>query len=347
MGVYSGSVRFRASQDNQGSAGANQLCELGNTLTAAMLAIGMLPVLGSDFGGQAGTYVSGTAGPGETQVVPGTTSGIATFGYNVFKHPVLDLYVQVFLRDRGRATMSRIGQITYTLWRRVSGGTGAGSSLSLYPLANVSTVGDTTLTVVPASYTDLFASCGDDHFWVYNRPNHAIAANNGSGVSTTRAGLPAGVSFTGILVSAAADDPEKLLVVAPQQNQNIQTEVSGLEFGAVVEQQSVRVYGSLSPTAGWLTFKSGACCTLSHPGAESVAAGVRVSRGQLVLDGVKRNFDFGWLTAAAASDISLIELDFTGVAKNYRVAHGFGGGNHMYYSCPITDMAAMTLPWNA
>ena len=346
MGVYSGSVRFRASQGNQGSDGADQLCELGNTLTAAMLAIGMLPVLESDFGGQAGTYVSGTAGPGQTQVVPGTTSAVVTFGYNVFKHPVLDLYVQVFLRDRGLATSSRIGQITYTLWRRISGGTGVGSSLSLYPLVNVSTGGNMPLTVVPASYTDLFASCGDDHFWVYNRPNHAIANNNGSGGSISRAGLPAGVSFTGISVSAAADDPEKLLVVAPQQNHDINTEVSGRDFAGVVEQQSVRVYGSLSSTTGWLTFKCGACCTLSHPGAESVASGVRVSRGQLVLDGVKRNFDFGWLTAAAASDISLIELDFTGVAKNYRVAHGFGGGNHMYYSCPIMDMAVMALPWN-
>ena len=346
MGVYSGSVRFRASQNNQGPTGADQLCELGNNLTAAMLAIGMLPVLDSDFGGQAGTYVPGTAGPGETQVVPGTTNAIVTFGYNVFKHPVMDLYVQVFLRDRSYGTSSRIGQITYTLWRQVSGGTGAGSSLDLNPLWSFSTGGTADTYTIPTSYADLFASCGDDHFWVYNRPNHAIAPNNGSGGSYNRAGLPAGVSFTGIFVSAAADDPEKLIVVAPQQNSYNYSDVSGMDFAGVAEQQSVRVYGSLSPTAGWLTFRNGACCTLSHPGAASVTSGVRVSRGQLVMDGVKRSFDFGWLNAATAPDISLIELDFTGVAKSYRVAHGFGGGNHMYYSCPVTDMAAMVLPWN-
>lgn len=345
MGVYSGSVRFRASLGNQGPAGADQLCELGNNLTAAMLAIGMLPVLDSDFSGQAGTYVSGTPGPGQTQVVPGTTSGIITFGYNVFKHPVMDLYVQVFLRDRGSTTSSRIGQISYTFWRRVSGGAGAGPSLNLYPLWSFPTSNSTSLASIPTSYADLFASCGDDHFWIYNRPNHAISENNGSGGGNTRSALPAGVSFTGIFVSAAADDPEKLVVVAPQQN-GPASDVSGVDLAGESEQSSVRVYGSLSPTAEWLKFRCGACCTLSHPGAGSVASGVRVSRGQLVMDGVKRNFDFGWLNAAAASDTSLIELDFTGVAKNYRVVHGFGGGNHMYYSCPVTDMAAMVLPWN-
>ena len=341
MGVYTGAIRFRTSLANQDP---EQLCEFGNTFTEALLAAGMLPVSETDFAGQAGTYVTGVAGEGETRIIAaGSSNGVTTFGYNVFKHPKLNLYLQVFNCDKGYGTSHRMSLVSYVLWRGVQDGNGVTGSPRIYPLPQYPTSSSSwSLTVLPITYTDLFVSCGDDHICIYNKPNHQIPEPQ----YNYNASMSAGISFVGLGVFSDDENSDFLLAVFPQENQNTTT-VSGVNMSGYIDQASIRNISSDSITGGaWEVHRNGSCCGFIHPEAQAVSGGVRVARSQLVIGGKKCSFNFGWINAATVTDAALIELDLIGETRKYRAAPGFGAGNHAYPLMQLQEMVAAFIPWS-
>lgn len=341
MGVYTGTIRPRASQPNTVAG----IIELFNSLCAAFEAVGMEKVDDADHSGQAGVLVSGTPGVGETQVTAlGTTTGAGTSWFNVYKHPSHELYVQVQVTDfGGTTTSSRYGLVTYTIGTELAAGELTPSrSITVRPINEGMTTGSTSVTGLTANYTTLFASCDEDHFWIYSQPH--VVMN----VTSTSATYPDGISCTALGVFFGMSDHGRVLVTVPP------TVVLGnsapvgeqLTTSGLTGPTGAQRYYSVDGSGAWQARERGAAGYLIDPKAASDEVGLRVLQASLIINGEREHFNFGFVNSAAVADGAIVEIDLTGGGPaEYRAAHGIGPSNPAANASTSDGLCSPLFPW--
>jgi hypothetical protein len=334
MTVATNSIRIRGSATNSVAS----LCETFNTLDALILATGMLAVPDSDVSGQSGTFVAGTPGDGETQIAAlSATTGNALCGTKVYRHPSLGFCLRVNFYDSGYTTAQRFARVSYFVGTEVSGGDLAPSRLSdeIWPGTNITPVTQFTLTIIPATYTPIKASCGVDHFWIGEAGVVAIATTSGALL------LPYGSSWFGLGVFASLSDPSKLLVTAPCEKVYGSSGFvgnAGSAYGSPA--QRYWAYDDV-----WATRMPGSAGALVDPLVPSVNAGVRVAQAKLVLGGEVHAFNFGFVAASAVSDLQELTVDLIGEAQAYVAQRSMAPSNVNSAYLPAAAMCCPIVPW--
>lgn len=335
MGTFVGTISQRSSEANS----IARLVEFSNKITEAFLGCGMVKVPDADFPGQAGTFVVDPAGPGQTQITAlASTTGQTVIGYNLFKHPTLSIYVRVEYIDLGFATTtSRAAFIRLVVATGLSEGTLQNPSSTLYP-HNIFNISSVSLTTLPATYTQLLASCGPDHFWICGKPVLSLVNSNGY------ATYPYSISSLAFGVFSSDLDGTVVSVILPSPLTTSGSSIFGqsLSSGNYAAARYLVTNGS-----AWTTTQNAALGFLLDPTVQTFSGGVRIGRASRIVDGVRHRFNFGYINMASAADAALLEVDLVGEISNYRAMHGFGPASPSFQSASASDLSGVIMPWAA
>lgn len=334
MGTFVGTISQRANLANTPA----RMVEFANRITEAMLGCGMLKISDADFAGQAGTFTTDAPGPGQTQITAlGTTAGITVVGNNLFKHPTLNLYVQIHYLDVGFATTSRASYFRATIATGLVAGA-LDNTVAVSPWPNINTSSVTTSNL-PTTYTQFFASCAADHFWLGGKPIHNLAA------STSYATVPNGISPLCLGIFASDIDPSHLAIVAP-----VEDGVSGqTAYGPSLISSSDIAACRYWVTNGavWTAARNGSLGQVPDPAVPTSSEGVRIARASRIIDGKRHRFNLGYINSAAVADGALIDVDLIGETQSYRAVFGFGPASATYTTATAGDLSGTILPWAA
>lgn len=340
MAVASASLRLRASTANT----AANLVELFNGIHNLIIATGMVQCSSSDVTGQAGTFTEATPGSGETQIVLGTVSGYTTVGYKAYKHPTLPLYLRVTFYDFGAlTTTSRYGLVAYTVATALSGGAldVAKSTPLIRPLSVMGTGSSMTTTNLSATYQEVSASCGDDHFWIGNLPWSLWST------STAYFVHPSNGCELGIGIFKAEGVSEFLVLSTPSTQSGSGSQVLPASFNGSnsVENGSTRYWTYSAGT--WSVRYSGAAGSLQDNNNPSAATGVRVQRAKLIINGIERRFNFGFINAGSIANMGVLSMNLAGTTQQYKALHGLGPAAPLFQTALLADSSVPILPWAA
>lgn len=337
MGVSVANLRVRVSMPNTVAS----LVESFNTLTEALLSAGMLPVSLEEDPGQVGVFTTGPAGPGQTSVPAlAATNGATYVGYRVFKHPLEALWLKINYIDFGfGTTTNRAAHFLFQLGESLGTPGGAlGNSVGVpnnvaYPTSAFG------LSVITANLLPLAVSCGPGHLWV----SHVSPLVLGPGTS-----YPTYPTAPGVISLAWFKSGPAELLVGPAPVNYIGTTVYPISFTASSTKfnlAAVAYRGKPGPGMPWQTLASGAAGQLIDPGTPSSQQGVRLGRAGLHLDGVHRNFNFGFVNSGAVPENTLLTCDLGEGVQKYRTAHSFGPANPSFYLATASDLSCLILPW--
>jgi hypothetical protein len=328
MGVYASTIRVRDSLGNSASG----LAETFNKFTEALLGCGLLAVSADEVPGQAGAFVTGTPGEGETQVTLGTTAAKTVCGFNVFKHPVRDISITVNYLDIGFSAGSRAGFVECSV--NQSGGS------SCLTLANNMSI---PLTTISADSVPLFAACGDDFLWFYVKPGNVLSMMSTNGYYS----LPSKSLFgSGFGVFCSEEDPDVLCALCGILMSTYGTApYYGPQSFSVLPDVCATRYWTFDGSL-WQARRNGAMGGLFDPSVTPCDGGVRVGRATGVVGGAMRRFNFGFVNTGAVNDGDILQCDLTGGgAQKYRACFGLGPSTPSYYGATINDLAGPILPW--
>ena len=361
MGTASTSIRLR---ESQGNTTANVI-ETANNIWQALEDAGMVRVPSSGYSGQAGRLVAGTPGADQTQITSlGASSGVGESFFNVYKHPVLNLYLKVFVSDLGFTASARMSLIHFGLFFDLDGvGSHVVSGYSGYsPFVWSSGQSLTTsASGAPTTYRNTYVSVGPDHFVLCGDAD-TVPLTTGNYANTYW--YAPGKLLKGIGIFADTDGAGSLLVVSPSYMGNYSAGNPQVSFfngypNNLVCNNAYRYtairYWSCEPATKVFTFRGGAAAGfIVDPATPSTSVGTRVRQAQLYINGVLRKFNFGFVAEAAVMDSAIITLDLSGAgAQKYRVAKGFGpanpgiSGSNTESDYNTTSNSCIILPWNA
>lgn len=335
MGTFVGTISQRSSTPNS----IARLVEFSNRITEAFLGCGMVKVPDADFPGQAGTFVVDPAGPGQTQVTAlASTTGQTVIGYNLFKHPTLSIYVRVEYIDLGFATAtSRAAFIRLAVATGLSEGALQNPSSTLYP-HNTFNTSSLALSQLPSTYTQLFASCGQDHFWICGKPILSLTEN------TNYATYPYSISSLAFGVFSSDLDGTVVSVILPSPLSASGSNIYGQNLNSA-NYAAARYL--VTTGSAWTTTQNAALGFLLDPTVPTFSGGVRIGRASRIVDGVRHRFNFGYINMASAADAALLEVDLVGEISNYRAMHGFGPASPSFSGVSASDLSGVIMPWAA
>ncbi|WP_295977993.1 hypothetical protein [uncultured Variovorax sp.] len=308
-----------------------------NTVHSTIIASGMQQVPAASFAGQAGNFVAGSPGAGETAVTSATVSGFYTDGYKLYKHPTLELYLQVFFRQCQVGTSMRYAFWYYRVGVELLGGALTPNKLSEAILSSShQTSYQWGANFVPTTETPISASCGADHFWIHHSKSYLTNLTAG------QASFPDGVSLLslGIFRSDVASNTF-LVATSPA------TVASSTPYGMQLSDSAVLgtrywtcaggVWASQLPTCAGFVF---------DPQASTTSAGVRVVRASKILDGARHRFNLGFMVRNGGVDDTLVNLDLDGGGpRDFRTCFGLGPCSPSYYQMPADSYSVPLLPW--
>lgn len=333
MGNFTGSISFR---DIQNASGAG-IAAAHNNLHAAIIGCGMTQVASGDFAGQAGTFVAGTAGAGQTSVPEMTNGDIENqvHGYKLYKHPTLSLYVLVSFEAYKAGWASRFARYVFKFGLELSGGvlTAAKLSPAIYPFLNI--YGSSTESAVGTAAVSLFANCGPDNFWLHAPGAFPIQQTSGN--------------YT-------PPDQGSMLSIGVFESGGSYGAVSTLEYvGQGANNYGPSLTGSAGPQgsrywqsdgSSWVQAQNCSFGSLADPATVTVGGATRAARANKIIGGVRRYFRFGFVSRQTANegDILSLDLDGSGV-KNYRACNALGPSSPMFYSQTTAQYSVPVLPW--
>lgn len=333
MGVSISTIRFRGSEANLSQVLAN----LFNTINDSLIAAGMLRVSNEELPGQAGRMVVGAAGAGETTIIRGAAAGLTYCGSYAYKHPNMQMYLRLDLVDWGYTATSRSSVIRFLVFDQiVPGGTIGANSFTVDPMSarpNNTAVPISVDTTVVAS---LFVSCGADHFWMYSPPTVVMSS------SSSYAAYPGAISSLAIGLFKSGDAS---LLVAPAP-----VVWSGATMFGASSSTGVIPASRYWATGGgvWAAAQNGSAGHLIDPSVSASEIGTRVVRASKYIDGIRRQFDFGFVNGGVPADGDILTVDLDGGgARSYRACLGFGPSGPTQSNTPLSQTSAIILPWAA
>lgn len=338
MGTSVKQVYFRTSSVDY--ATLQDYADHFNTVTAAILESGMLQVSDVDYPGQAGTFVTTTPGAGETQITAvASVAGENLYGVNLFKHPVMSLYVLVrYSVHRAGTVDNRHGSCNFQLFRRLED---QGVSASVYPLDNYSAY-TASNSVIPSGSRWLYASCGNDYFWIYSE----IAANFDA-YNNAYAFNAAKVSNYALAVFSAKESAEAVCIVSSD-SVTLPTNApfTGPHYTSA-NALGVKVAVSAAAIYPFVQAQRGSICTLTDPSEPAANSATRIARAEKIIDGQRYSFDFAWINAAAMNEFATAMLDIHGDGeKQYISLRGFGSGGTYRWNSDLSSVATPLMPWS-
>lgn len=338
MGTSVKQVYFRTSSVDY--ATLQDYADHFNTVTAAILESGMLQVSDIDYPGQAGTFVTTTPGAGETQITAvASVAGENLYGVNLFKHPVMSLYVLVrYSVHRAGVNDNKHGSCNFKIFRRLED---QGVSASVYPLDNSSAYSAGS-TAIPSGSRWLYASCGNDHFWIYSE----ILANFVA-YSNAYAFNAAKVSNYTLAIFSAKENAEAVCIVSSDYAELITASSFTGPHHASANAPGVKVAVSAAEIYPFVQAPRGSICTLTDPREPAANSATRIARAEKIIDGQRYSFDFAWINAAVMNEFATAMLDIHGEGeKQYISLRGFGSGGMYRWNSDLSSVATPLMPWN-
>ena len=311
-----------------------------NTVTAAILESGMLQVSDVDYPGQAGTFVTTTPGAGETQITAASSvGGENLYGVNLFKHPVMSLYVLVRYSVHRYTTFAyNHGSCNFRIFRRLED---QWDYASVYPLDNSSAYSADS-TAIPPRSRRLYASCGNDHFWIYSE----ILANF-SAVSSGYAFNAAKVSNYALAIFSAKENAEAVCIVSSDYADLASVSTFTGPHYTSANALGVKVAVSAAAIYPFVQAPRGSICTLTDPREPAANSAMRIARAEKIIDGQRYSFDFAWINAAVMNEFSTAMLDIQGEGeKQYISLRGFGSGGTYRWNSDLSSVATPLMPWS-
>lgn len=312
-----------------------------NTVTAAILESGMLQVSDVDYPGQAGTFVTTTPGAGETQITAvASVAGENLYGVNLFKHPVMSLYVLVryCVHLSASGYVYRHGSCNFRVFRRLED---QAIFASVFPFDNSSTYSPNG-TAIPSGSRGLYASCGNDYFWIYSE----IAANLVA-YSESYSFNAAKVSNYTLAVFSAKENAEAVCIVSSDHAvQASNSAFTGPHYTSA-NALGVKVAVSAAAIYPFVQAPRGSICTLTDPREPAANSATRIARAEKIIDGQRYSFDFAWINAAVMNEFATAMLDIHGEGeKQYISLRGFGSGGTYHWNSDLSSVATPLMPWN-
>lgn len=311
-----------------------------NTVTAAILESGMLQVSDVDYPGQAGTFVTTTPGAGETQITAAASvAGENLYGVNLFKHPVMSLYVLVrYCVHQGRSYAYRHGSCNFRVFRRLED---QAIFASVFPFDN-SYAYSPNDTAIPSRSSLLYASCGNDHFWIYSE----ILANFNA-ISEVYAFNAAKVSNYTLAIFSAKENAEAVCIVSSDYaTQASNSAFTGPHYTSA-NALGVKVAVSAAAIYPFVQAPRGSICTLTDPREPAANSATRIARAEKIIDGQRYSFDFAWINAAVMNEFATAMLDIHGEGeKQYISLRGFGSGGTYRWNSGLSSVATPLMPWS-
>ena len=338
MGTSVKQVYFRTSSVDY--ATLQDYADHFNTVTAAILESGMLQVSDVDYPGQAGTFVTTTPGAGETQItVAASVSRENLYGVNLFKHPAMSLYVLVrYSVHRSDSYSYRHGSCNFKLFRRLED---QGVSASVYPFDNYSGYGANS-SAIPSGSRWLYASCGNDYFWIYSE----IAANFVA-YSNSYAFNAAKVSNYTLAVFSAKENAEAVCIVSSDNATQISNSAFSGPHYTSEDALGVKVAVSAAAIYPFVQAPRGSICTLTDPREPAANSATRIARAEKIIGGQRYSFDFAWINATVMNEFATAMLDIHGEGeKQYISLRGFGSGGTYRWNSDLSSVATPLMPWN-
>lgn len=339
MGTSVKQVYFRTSSVDY--ATLQDYADHFNTVTAAILESGMLQVSDVDYPGQAGTFVTTTPGAGETQITAAASvAGENLYGVNLFKHPVMSLYVLVrYSVHRSGINDNKHGSCNFRVFRRLED---QAIFASVFPFDNSSTYSPNG-TAIPSGSRGLYASCGNDHFWIYSGIlANLVAVNNESAFNAAK------VSNYTLAIFSAKENAEAVCIVSSD-HAALPTNSSSFTGPHHTSANALGVKVAVSAAAiyPFVQAQRGSICTLADPSEPAANSATRIARAEKIIDGQRYSFDFAWINAAVMNEFATAMLDIHGEGeKQYISLRGFGSGGTYRWNSDLSSVATPLMPWN-
>ena len=334
---FTASIRVRDSQANS----ANAIAEFGNTLFKMFSSVGMVKLTEAEDSGQCKKLVTVVADSStETLVTMGTTSTINLVGYQVFRHPVLNLCVKVMIYDIGYHTSSRYCGVRYQIKRN------ANDTNFIDFTQNMQSYADNIATnVIRNSFSPIYSYMDNDTFWI-GSDLHLVGYN-----ATSLASFPVdGMSFTSLCL-CRDDTARKNLIFS---NSSYTLTNYGAYDARMISEYSATVGRDLitySHDIASDTFSNfntaGVFSKLQNPYISSNENGIRVDRASAILSGKTYWFNFGTINGAVLGNGAHVQINLNGEkAQFYKGIKTFGS----MIMTPATNHTnaltlALMLPW--
>ena len=290
-----------------------------NTILNAIKDVGMVRVSKTDYVGQhEGLVLTDPPPPNWKTYVKQTAAGSATHIFQVFKHPILNLFVKVTIGTRamGSSLSPMYMWVNYTIFTSIENGSESGESIVVEPHLHANQA--PADNQYPITTLNLKVYCDDDTFWIGTEP--CIFCSNPT--TSYLAFMP----FSPLAMLIQRSDSNSIAILT--------TPYHASNFTGGLDTVSDPQLYPWSPRR-W-TLKGGTFSKFAAFGSSfsilpehTVASnkyGIRVHRASLTdHQGEKHTMNFGTSNSTASPANSAVEVDLTGDGlKVYMVLDGFG-----------------------
>ena len=290
-----------------------------NTILNAIKDVGMVRVSETDYVGQHAGLVLTNPPPQKWKTyVKQAASGSATHIFQVFKHPILNLFVKVTIGTRAMgSTLSPMYMwVNYTIFTSIENGSESGESIDINPHLHANnTIGDNQYAITTLN---LKVYCDDDTFWIGTEPC-IFCPNLGS---NQLAFMP----FSPLAMLIQRSDLNSIVILTtPYHASNLTGGVDTVSDPQLYPWTPRRWTLKGGTFSKFAAFASSFSILPEHTVASN-KHGIRVHRASFTdHQGEKHTMNFGTSNSTASPANSAVEVDLTGDGlKVYMVLDGFG-----------------------
>lgn len=282
-----------------------------NKVRDLILASGMVQVSQSDWPGQMGDVVTGTATGQDVSLDDITfTSGNNVVGFWVFKHPTLALYTKLtysLLSQNQTTPVPNVPRFYFEHGHDINVGAGEffGSVVVNPGLRTWHVSRLTDSAYFPAATFSMYAYCGESGFWIYSDGGVIPYDNSGSNYMRPH---PKYLSLLAAVALCSTDDPARWISVAQP------ITGAGSTIGCQINYDPSRPLGSATfanRSGVWVNGLPGDFGDLVNPNNPMTDIGMRVAQAHLYGAGAPLALPLGMIQATVTEG-TIIRLDLDG-----------------------------------
>ena len=334
---FSSSIRVRDSQANS----ANAIAEFGNTLFKMFSAVGMIKLLDAEDGGQCRKLVTTISdSTTETLVTLSANTAAVLVGYQVFRHPKLNLCIKVMIYDIGYQTSSRYCGVRYQVKRNANDNNPVDFTQNMQGLSNV-----ISTNYLRSNYAPIYSYMDDDCFWI-GSDQHLVGTNT----SITYSYPLDGMSFASLCI--CRDDTAAKNLIFSNSNYILSSDgaydaTSFSAYTATLGRDLITYSHDIASDTFSAFNTAGVFSKLQNPYISSNEKGIRVDRASAILSGKTYWFNFGTINGAVLDNGAHVHINLNGETPQfYKCLKTFGS---MIMTPANTHTNALTLalmlPW--
>lgn len=319
-----------------------------NEMSDSITQSGMIQVADDEYAGQSKIF-SDVDGVGFTKVTRVNVLGANILGYKVYKHPTLKLYVRVnFIDFIARPSLAAFATLTYQFSTKLLSGSfdSTKSSLVITPVTlkqTGSSEGATLSGVLPTLPKTIVVSCGPNYFWISRESGIKVRRNQaGAGNFPVVSVDPLSI---GIFSSEKNNDI--FCVVIPQPvNASQQNDIGvvGMSTSDTSANSLMGIRYMVCANDAWSIRENCAAGFLLDPSITSNLSGIRVAQAELIVQGDRHRFNFGFVNSVILTEFSVIGINLSGTQQRYQALHSIGSAGHAAPYMPETSMSIAVFP---